>query len=96
MKAWILQLLIAFDQFANVLLGGLADETLSARAHRMRVKGHRWWGWTAGFIDRLFFWQRGHCEAAHASELMRRQLPRDYHTQQPAPAGFFTSESNDG
>ena len=32
------QVAIAFDQLINTLLGGYADETLSARAHRMRVK----------------------------------------------------------
>lgn len=94
MKAWLLQLLIAIDQLGNVLLGGLADETLSARAHRMRGKEHKWWGWTAGFIDRLFFWQQAHCSAAYQAEIKRRQLPSDY--QQPAQAGFFTAEGNDG
>lgn len=90
MTSWLLQLLIALDQLVNVLLGGLADETLSARAHRMRLKGHRWWGWTAGFIDRLFFWQRDHCLQAYHSEIQRRQMPGHY--QPPADAGFFTSK----
>lgn len=44
MTGYLLNLAIAIDQLVNVLLGGLADETLSARAHRMRLKGHRWWG----------------------------------------------------
>ena len=52
-----MQVLIAVDQLLNAALGGHADETLSARAHRMREKKHRYWGWTAGAIDRLFFWQ---------------------------------------
>lgn len=34
----MLQALIAIDQLANAMLGGHADETLSARAHRMREK----------------------------------------------------------
>jgi len=40
----VIQIAIAIDQLANTLLGGTADETMSARAHRMRVKGHRYWG----------------------------------------------------
>ena len=46
----MLQVLIAFDQLANTLIGGHADETLSARAHRMRVKGQPYWGWLARAI----------------------------------------------
>lgn len=91
-KALMLQVLIAIDQLVNALLGGLADETLSARAHRMRAKGHKWWGWTAGFIDRLFFWQQDHCLDAYLAEVRRRQLPNHYN--QPAQAGFFTPGGN--
>ena len=50
MKAWLLNVAIAADQLVNAALAGAPDETLSSRAHRMRAKGHRWWGWTAGFI----------------------------------------------
>jgi hypothetical protein len=35
---------IAFDQFLNALIGGYADETLNARAHRMRQKRQPYWG----------------------------------------------------
>ena len=41
---YALNFAIAVDQLANALLGGHADETLSARAHRMREKNHRYWG----------------------------------------------------
>lgn len=75
----MIQFLIAIDQLANTMLGGLADETLSARAHRARVKGHRWWGWTANAIDLMFLpFQRDHCLKAHQSEKLRRQLPKEY------------------
>lgn len=88
------QLALAFDQLLNALLGGYADETLSARAHRMREKRHRYWGWTAGAIDRLFFWQTAHCLESYESELLRRQLPSHY--TQPVSTGFFTpTESRD-
>lgn len=71
----LLQILIAIDQLLNAITGGYADETLSARAHRMRIKGQPYWGWTANAIDELFFWQEGHCELAYLSEVRRRQFP---------------------
>lgn len=78
MKNYLLNLAVGVDQLANALIGGSADETLSARAHRMRAKRQRWWGWTASAIDRLFFWQRDHCLNAHLAELQRAQLPKHY------------------
>jgi hypothetical protein len=78
----LFQVLIAFDQLLNTLLGGQADETLSARAHRMRMKRHKWWGWTARAIDLLFFWQKEHCKTAYESELQRAHLPRYYQAAQ--------------
>lgn len=80
MKARLLNVAIAVDQLANALLAGQPDETLSSRAHRMRVKGHRWWGWTADAIDLLFFFDPHHCERAHLSELRRLQLPPSLRT----------------
>lgn len=78
----LLEILIAIDQLINTLVGGRADETLSARAHRMREKKHKWWGWTARAIDMLFFWQDGHCKQAYESELQRAHLPRTYQAAQ--------------
>lgn len=75
MKNWLLQTLIALDQLANALLRGWSDETLSARAYRMRLKGQPVWGWTANAIDMLFFWQRSHCKQAYLDEIARRQSP---------------------
>lgn len=78
------QIMIAIDQVLNTLIGGLADETLSARAHRMREKKQKYWGWTAKAIDALFFWQkdshgvRNHCKASYESEVKRRHLPVHY------------------
>lgn len=71
---WLLRIAIALDQLANTILAGQPDETLSSRAHRMRVKGQRYWGWTANAIDWVFFWQAGHCEAAWRAEIERRHL----------------------
>jgi hypothetical protein len=58
---WPLRFLFWLDRAVNVLLGGVYSETLSARAWRMDVKDHPYWGWTARAIDLLFFWQPDHC-----------------------------------
>ncbi len=79
MKNYLLNLAIGIDQMANTLIGGAPDETLSARAHRMRAKGQRYWGWTADAIDRFFFWQHQHCYHSFVAEQQRRQLPGAYH-----------------
>jgi hypothetical protein len=65
------QFLIAIDQLANTFLGGMADETISARAHRS--------GWlrTERAIDWLFR-EPGHCAAAYRAEILRAHLPKGY------------------
>ena len=65
------QIAIAFDQLLNALLGGMADETLSARAHRTGSV-------LEPLIDALFFWQMGHCFQSYLSEKDRKQLPQEY------------------
>ena len=70
------QFLIALDQLANTLTGGYADETLSARAHRVAEEGGP--AWPQRFINALFFWERSHCLRAYRSEVERRQLPSRY------------------
>lgn len=76
------QFLIAVDQVFNTLVYikgdgfGYADETLSARAWRLRsqTKAYR-------IINTLFFWQQDHCRKAYESEMQRRQLPPEYREQ---------------
>ena len=65
------QILIAIDQLANTFLGGMADETISARVHRS--------GWvrTERVIDWLFR-EPGHCRNAYTSELLRAHFPKSY------------------
>lgn len=69
------QVLIALDQLCNTLLAGMADETLSARAHRTRNPIRH-------VINLIFFWDRvgnkQHCELAYESEQVRAQLPKAY------------------
>lgn len=65
------QIAIAIDQLVNALLGGYADETLSARAYRTQSPLER-------YIDAIFFWDENHCRTSFQSELERRQLPPQY------------------
>ncbi len=65
------QVLIALDQLANTLVGGYADETISARAHR---KG---WKRREAFINWLFR-DQNHCKSSYDSEVLREQLPNEY------------------
>ncbi len=71
------QVLIALDQLVNTLVGGMADETLSASAWRNRDKHSAY-----RIIDALFFWDRDgdkrHCELSYEAELLRSHLPRGY------------------
>lgn len=71
--SWLLQILIGLDQLGNTLLGGWADETISARAYRQRHKLR--WRIAEWFINALFFFQLDHCRKAFEAELDRRQLP---------------------
>ncbi|MDL2272796.1 pseudouridine synthase [Desulfovibrio sp. OttesenSCG-928-I05] len=67
------QILVALDQLINTLLGGWADETLSARCWRKRANKH--WNKARCIIDALFFWQKDHCKTAYESEQQRLHLP---------------------
>ena len=65
------QFLIALDQLLNTLIGGMADETISARAHR------RQWKKTEAFINWLFR-DDLHCAHAYISEMVGSQNSREY------------------
>lgn len=67
------QVLIALDQLVNTWFGGMADETLSSRAHRLGISGQNKWAYKV--INALFFWQEDHCKEAYESELDRLHLP---------------------
>lgn len=66
------QVLIVLDQLANIFIGGMADETLSSRAHRRKLRGK---SFIAKVINFIFFWQNDHCKEAYESELKRKHLP---------------------
>lgn len=73
------QLLIAADQLLNTVTWikgdgfGYADETLSARAWRLRAQSSAW-----RRIDRLFFFDKDHCRTSYESEVRRKHLPSEY------------------
>lgn len=70
------QVFIAVDQLINAVAGGWADETLSARAWRLRQR--RGWNLVRRLIDGVFFWESGHCASAWEYEVRRGQLPPAY------------------
>lgn len=70
MKGYLRNILIGLDQFAHALVGGYADETFSARAHR-----EQWW--VRHLINAVFF-DRDHCKKAWESEKARKHLPEGY------------------
>lgn len=77
--SYITNNLIAFDQMVNALFAGSPDETLSARAYRLsRDRGRHW---PRRIIDALFFRQSAHCQQAYLSELLRKQLPKQYRAE---------------
>lgn len=73
------QVLIALDQLANTLIGGWADESISARAFRMHRHSRRW-NQAMKLIDTLCFWEPAHCQLAWLGERARNQLPVEYRT----------------
>ncbi len=82
MKQRILNLLIALDQLAWVLLTlgkGHPDETISAAAWRMEQQGKLAGRILRPLLDALF-WpiEKDHCYAAWLSEVQRSQLPSAY------------------
>jgi hypothetical protein len=72
----ILQVLIAADQLLNTMLGGMADETMSARCWRLRE--YQPYKTLRPIIDQLLYWQPNHCQSAYESELLRSQEPSEY------------------
>ena len=77
------QLLIAFDQFCNVLICMImcpkeeawADETFSSHCYRWDIRGLRGWPRKAVDAIALLFMDRDHCKESYESERLRRQMP---------------------
>lgn len=66
---YITKVLLGVDQFANTIIGGSPDETISARSGRLRcgkrVVDRFWWRPLAAGLDLL---QKGHVESAICHE----------------------------
>lgn len=75
---YLKNILIAVDQLANTLIGGQPDETISAKAYRMRVEHNSIpWKNMEKLINFLFFDEK-HCEKSAFSEKSRRQIASWY------------------
>jgi hypothetical protein len=73
------QLAIATDQWFNAALGGMADETISARLYRNKMRSW-WWSFWYHAVNAIFF-NRNHCFNSWLAEVNRKQLPKDYRQQ---------------
>ena len=71
------QVAIAIDQLVNAILGGWADETISARVYRNRNNSW-WWKFWHKVIDTIFFFDKQHCETSYRAEIFRLQLSEYY------------------
>ena len=70
------QIAIAVDQLANAILGGYADECMSARCWRLRdIKPYCY---LQPVIDGLFFWQPDHCKGSFEAAFARAYSPKEY------------------
>ena len=74
--SYVRRVLVAADQLAFTLIGGMPDETLPAAAFRWELQGRR--SWPRRIIDALFFFEPDHCYHAWRAEVDREQLPDFY------------------
>lgn len=72
MTRFLLELLSVGSRLLNVLTGGTADLTFSARSYIERL-------WVARVVDCLFFWADNHTEWAWFEEVRRSQRTLDLH-----------------
>lgn len=81
MKRYFQNILIGLDQFIWTLLSGDPDETISAAMWRLETDGKALAGPVRRAIDWIalkVFRQKDHCQTAYASEVLKRQLPKEY------------------
>lgn len=85
LRDWGVQVFLALDQLANVLIPpldgtiGYADETLSARCYRAHRDGKILGKVFMPIIDLLFFWQGpDHSKNAYIKEFDRQNYPSEY------------------
>lgn len=78
-RKYFLNLLIGIDQLGNCILGGEADETISARCWRNRNK--KYFHFLRILVDKLFWFDDNHCEESYYTEELRKQLPSEYRSR---------------
>ena len=85
MKTCLLNLAIGLVQLANALIGGSADETLSARSYRAHRDGKILGKLFMPPIDLVFgLWQGpNHCRNAYIKEFERKNYPEEYRAGVP-------------
>lgn len=85
---YVTKVLLGLDQFANTIIGGAPDETISARAGRMKCQDglvcRLWWKPLAWGLDKL---QPNHVEEAIIHE-------RDGSQQDPAYVDVYDEETH--
>ncbi len=69
-EAYVHRVLVAFDQFMNVVSDGDPDETISARAARAAEKGKPW---GVGLSKFLNLFQKDHGAKAQAGDVERAE-----------------------
>jgi hypothetical protein len=71
MTTYLMRVIVAFDMFANVILFGNADQTISSRA-ALAWHANRPWGC---FLCRILDWlEKDHCLNAVVNDRARAQL----------------------
>lgn len=74
---YLIRVLIGIDQLINCLLGGMPDETISAKSWRMRERSLFWY-YLRIMIDGIFWFSKNHCYESWVSEEYRKQISSEY------------------
>jgi hypothetical protein len=69
-EGYLHRVLVALDQFGNVVFGGDPDETISARSARAAARGDKLGKFMIWWLDKL---QPGHGTLAESGDLARAQ-----------------------
>lgn len=67
---------IAITQFINALTGGSPDETFCSRMWRKKQEGSAFATGAVFVLDKIFFFDPGHCKDSYRAELERRHVSK--------------------
>lgn len=73
-QGYVTRVLVAFDQFCNVIAGGHPDETISARTGRDAARGVLWARGLKWALDKI---QRNHTDLAVENDKERAETVED-------------------